>query len=51
MVEKKEFSKQILEYVNEARADPAAFARDLEVNALPYIDDEEVLSLPGKDPI
>ena len=51
MVDKKEFSRQILEYVNQARADPAAFARELEMNELPYIDDQQILSVPGKDPV
>ena len=51
MVDRKEFSKQILECVNRVRADPPAFASEIEKNELPYIDDEGVLSLPGKDPI
>ena len=51
MVENKEFSKRILECVNRARADPPAFAKELEKNELPYIDSEGVISLPGKDPM
>ena len=34
MVDKKEFSKRILDCVNKARADPAAFAREVEKNEL-----------------
>ena len=51
MVDKKEFSRRILECVNKARADPAAFARELEKQEVPYIDDQGVLSLPGKEPL
>lgn len=51
MVDRKEFSKQILECVNRARADPPAFASEIEKNELPCIDDEGVLSLPDKDPL
>ena len=51
MVDKKEFSKRILECVNKARADPPAFAREIEKTELPYIDDEGVISVPGKEPL
>ena len=51
MVDKKEFAKRILDCVNKARADPAAFAREVEKNELPYIDEEGVISVPGKEPL
>ena len=51
MVDKKEFSRRILDCINKARADPAAFARELENQELPYIDNEGVISLPGKEPL
>ena len=51
MVDKKEFSRRILDCVNKARADPAAFARELEKNELPHIDKDGVISVPGKEPL
>ena len=51
MEKNKEFSKRILDCVNRARADPAAFAKELETNELPHIDGEGVISLPGRDPM
>ena len=51
MEKNKEFSKRILDSLNRVRADPEAFAKELEVNELPHIDSEGVISLPGKDPV
>ena len=51
MEKNKEFSKRILDSINRVRADPPAFAKELEDNELPHIDEEGVISLPSRDPM